>query len=146
MSNYERLSKQQRFTVKVLLETRKRIRAVTSASIGERSEKMKDLEGFVQGVLNSFHEAPSAITPFSGFNFRENSASTSHPPCVLCGKGVESPTAPKVRVIAGGGRFATQLECGEGIDEAEDMGWWSVGPHCKRVLDRAGVYMLRHEE
>jgi hypothetical protein len=63
-------------------------------------------------------------------------------PCGLCGKAVVDPKF-SVRIVDGGGRFATQAEFNDDVpvDAQSDMGIFAVGPACARKLTKSGVYV-----
>lgn len=80
------------------------------------------------GVVKTRQELPR---PFSGPHYYDNESSCreGQAPCVLCGKGLDPTKCPMIRVVDGGGRFATADEPAE---EAGDMGFFHIGPDCLR--------------
>jgi len=80
--------------------------------------------------------------PFSGRRYQENTdrCPGGSTPCALCGKAVlDASNPPLVRVIDGGARFAPVAMPESEIDTAGDMGWWPVGPECRRRFPKAYV-------
>ena len=91
--------------------------------------------------------ATNILLPFSGHNHDKHSEKcmeAGQSPCAVCGKATTDADNLVVQVVAGGARYATKEEV-EGsvkIDEAGDMGCWSVGSTCAKKLRKAGVHLF----
>ena len=59
--------------------------------------------------------------------------------CLICGKPLNPRTAPRVHCVDGTVLLIAPI--GQDADEAGDMGYWSVGPDCARLVP--ANYLLR---
>ena len=69
---------------------------------------------------------------FSGRHYARNAGRAGElQPCVICGIGIEQPTH-HVRVNV----FNEILQVGADVTPNEDLGWFPIGPNCRRWLQR----------
>lgn len=59
--------------------------------------------------------------------------------CLICGRGVKPGNGSQVHLIGGGSTaLRRDLEPADvGEDEAGDMGFWTLGPECQRLVPAA---------
>jgi hypothetical protein len=85
------------------------------------------------------------MRPFGGPNAHKNSdrCKGTEAPCGYCGKAVAEPWPYMVRIVDGGGRFATKREFydEDPVNEAGDLGASPVGSACAKKLMKAGVFV-----
>ena len=71
--------------------------------------------------------------------------------CAHCGRPVKKPARWMVECVDGGGTYVREDDdpvrlAAARADQASYMGWWPVGPECRKVLQADGVVVSRCPE